>query len=105
MNFGLEAHSLVKWLLDSEPDVKRHIAAFAVGQANNIVEVAGPPTDADLAQYRKNESRRVGLPCVRLSLRMVRHHLTGAPGIRVDCSDAHIQELARWRWRAYRRAS
>lgn len=102
MNVALDAHPLVRWLLDTEIDVKRRVAAFASDQASDTIEVAGPPTDADLAQYAKNESRRVGLPCIRLMLRMVKHHLTGEPGIRVDCSDDHIQELARWRWRAYR---
>jgi hypothetical protein len=103
MNLALQSHPLVRWLLDSESDVKRAVAAFAADQANSdVVEVAGPPTSADLAQYRKNESRRVGLPCVRLKMRLVRHHLTGAPGIRVECSDADVQELARWRWLAYR---
>lgn len=105
MSLALEAHPMVRWLLDSEIDVRRRVAAFAADQASNVVDVAGPPTASDLRQYAKNESRSVGLPCVHLTLRRVKHHLTGAPGIRVDCSDAHIRELARWRWAAYNKGA
>lgn len=98
MSAGLFAHADVRWLLDNELDVKRAVAAFTRDQANvDFVDVAGPPTIADLVKYRRNESKSVGLPLVRLQLRMVRHHLTGAPGVRIICTERELDEIGRWR--------
>lgn len=95
---ALQSHDAVRWLLDNEPDVRRSVEAFTRGEANvDHVDVAGPPTAADLVKYRRNESRSVGLPRVRLQMRMVRHHLTGAPGVRVLCTEAELEEIGRWR--------
>lgn len=106
MHFGLLAHDAVRWLIGAEIDVHRKIEAFCLDQTNvDYVDVAGPPTDDDLVRYRRNHSKSVGLPCVRLQLRMVRHHLNGAPGVRVICTDREIEEIGRWRFAALRRPS
>ena len=96
-SLGLESHPLVRWLLDNEIDVRRAVQAFGEGRERGPPRRCWRPALHDLVQYRKNESPSVGLPCVTLRLRMTRHNLTGAPGIRVDCSDDDLDELARWR--------
>jgi hypothetical protein len=98
MNIGLAAPAAVQWLLQSESGVYNAVRAFISGRLDrNVIDVAGPPTDRDLAHYYERKGQVVPLPCVRLHCRMVRHHLTGAPGVEVTCSDRDLEEITRWR--------
>jgi hypothetical protein len=97
MNIGLAAPAAVQWLLRSESDVYDAVRAFITGRLDrNVIDVAGPPTGRDLALYYERKGQVVPLPCVRLHCRMVRHHLTGAPGVEVTCSDRDLEEIKRW---------
>jgi hypothetical protein len=92
---GLLAHDNVRWLITSEPDVKKQIQSFIAGQAEPVIDVAGPPSASDLLKYKENPGGAVTLPCVRLKCRMTEYAFK--PAVEVTCSDMELQELARWR--------
>ena len=96
-SYGLMAAPSVRWLISSEPDVREAVKRFIAGMDEPIVDVAGPPNRADLRWHRqKPEHRPLRMPTVRLRLAMVKHHLTGESGVSVTCSDADMDEIARW---------
>lgn len=96
MNYGLSAAPAVKWLIGAEPDLHNRIKEFIAGQCASPIEVAGPPSAADMLFAHKRRNAEIKLPVVRLHLKMVSHHLTGQPGVEVRCTDAEIDEIARW---------
>ena len=101
---GLLAAAPIKWLLDSEVDVRNAVRAFVRGEHEPVISVAGPPTDHDLTVSRIF-GRPTPLPCVLLRLRMVDHHLTGLPHVEVTATDREIDEIEDWRQRALRKAA
>jgi hypothetical protein len=103
-NFGLSAPPLVQWLLNSELDVKNAVRAFIEGHGKAVITVAGPPREEDIPRYRANPYADVYLPTVTLCMRMVKHHLTGEPGVEVKTlNEAGLAELAMWRRQAMTR--
>lgn len=96
MSVGLLAPSPVQWLIINEPDVKQRIEKFIIGQAEPTLEVAGPPSAEDFIRYKDNPGGPITLPCVRLRLKMFKHHLTGDRGVEVTCSDDDLREIADW---------
>lgn len=101
---GLLAAAPIKWLLDSEGDVRNAVRAFISGEGEPVISVAGPPTDPDLIASRIF-GRPTPLPCVLLKLRMVRDHVSGEPHVEVTATDAEIDEVEAWRQRALRKAA
>lgn len=94
--FGLSCHDRVRWLLQNEPDVMSAVAAFARGQRENIIEVAGPAPQRDVDHFLLKKAQVVPLPTVRLTLKMIRGNLTGDLGIRIDCPERDLEEIGRW---------
>lgn len=82
-------------MVSREPDVMKHVQAFANDEADDVIEVAGPPLPQELARARKFD-QTVPLPCVTLHLRKVKHHLTGHKMIEIACSDDDLVEVERW---------
>lgn len=101
MTFGLSAAPVVKAFLNNEAGIRQEIIDFfndeRVGSRPDILDVAGPP---DLKDAIRAKTTRFGepilLPVVRMHLRKIRHHLTGALGVEVKCSDADLDRLADW---------
>lgn len=96
--FGLAAPAAIKWLLGFERDVYKAVQEFIEGRRdNNFVDVAGPPTPSDLLHYYEKKGQVVPLPCVRLTMSMVKNNLTGERGVQVICNDRDLAEIERWR--------
>lgn len=94
---ALSAPALVRLLLDREPDAYAAVQRFIDGQTDtDRIVIAGPPKQADLDKKRRNPGMRLPLPTVTLQCKMVKHHLTGADGVRVTCSDRDLDELKSW---------
>lgn len=104
-SFGLMAAMPIHWLLTRERDVRLRVEAFAADQAAPIIDVAGPPSVEEMLKARAHPRRPVHLPTIRLHLRKVRHHLTGAPGIEVKCSDADMDLIVAWARQSRARAA
>lgn len=100
---GLLAAAPIKWLISSEPDVRRAVEAFILGQGEPTSAVAGPPDADDLAHARRF-GHATALPCVTLRMRMVNDHISGVPHVEVTASDIETDEIEAWRHRAARRA-
>lgn len=102
IEFGLASHPAVRWLIGSEKQVYDQVINFFMGHADvDYVEVAGPPTDADLAAVRKRgHDDAVPLPVVRLRFRIAQNMVTGEDGVEVVCSDADLVEIERWERKA-----
>jgi hypothetical protein len=100
MNFGLAAPAPVRWLISFDSGVHDAVRSFIAGIGREEIDVAGPPSEQDMALYMHKRAQTVPLPCVRLKLKMARHHLTDEPGVEVTCSDTDLEEIKRW----YRRA-
>lgn len=96
MNFGLAAAPPVRWLISFDSGVHDAVCAFIAGAGREEIDVAGPPTEQDMTLYMHKRAQTVPLPCVRLKMKMARHHLTGEPGVEVTCSDADLEEIKRW---------
>lgn len=96
MNYGLAAAAPVRWLISFDSGVHDAVRAFLAGMGREEIDVAGPPTDADMALYMHKRAQTVPLPCVRLKMKMARHHLTSEPGVEVTCSDRDLEEIKRW---------
>lgn len=96
-NYGLSCPPPIRWLMESEKDVFDAVKKFIAGMAkSNVIDVAGPPSFSDILEFYDKRGQTVPLPCVRLNLKMVKHHLTGEPGVEVTCSDADLIEIAKW---------
>lgn len=102
IQFGLASHSAVRWLIGSEKQIYDRVIAFYMGHADtDVVEVAGPPTDADLEAVRKRgHNDTVPLPVVRLIMKLGENMVTGEHGVEVKCSDADLEEIKRWELKA-----
>jgi hypothetical protein len=96
MNYGLAAAPPVRWLISFDSGVHDAVRAFLAGMGREEIDVAGPPTDQDLKLYFDKRGQTVPLPCVRLRMKMARHHLTSEPGVEVTCSDRDLEEIKRW---------
>ncbi len=94
--YALAAPMPVRWLISSDNAVRNAVRGFIAGMGREVLEVAGPPTDADIALYLHKRAQTVPLPCVRLKMKMARHHLTGEPGVEVTCSERDLAEIKRW---------
>ena len=87
----------MRWLISSDSGVHEAVRKFIVGMCNEgTQDVAGPPSEQDMALYMHKRAQTVPLPCVRLKLKMARHHLTSEPGVEVTCSDTDLEEIKRW---------
>lgn len=96
-NYGLSCPPAIRWLIENEKDVRDAVKAFIAGMArSNVIDVAGPPSFSDILEYYDKRGQTVPLPCVRLKLKMVTHHLTAEPGVEVTCSDLDLAEIAKW---------
>lgn len=96
MNYGLAAAAPVRWLISFDSGVYDAVRAFIAGMGRDQVDVAGPPTQQDMALYMHKRGQTVPLPCVRLKMKHAMHHLTGEPGVEVTCSDRDLEEIKRW---------
>lgn len=96
MNYGLAAAAPVRWLISFDSGVHDAVRAFIAGIGREEIDVAGLPTDEDLKLYLDKRGQTVPLPCVRLRMKMARHHLTSEPGVEVTCSDRDLEEIKRW---------
>lgn len=96
MNYGLAAALPVRWLISFDSGVHDAVLAFVAGMGNEEIDVAGPPGEGDMALYMLKRGQTVPLPCVRLRMKMARHHLTEEPGVEVTCSDRDLEEIRRW---------
>lgn len=97
VNYGLQAPIPIQWLLQTEPEVKEKLRLYLTDQlGTDTIEVAGPPSASDILKYRRNPRAGPGLPVVRLKCRMVRHNLTGDPGVEVTCSDEDLEVIMMW---------
>ena len=95
IQFGLASTPVVRWLIGSDKAIYKAVVDFYMGNADrDFVEVAGPPTEDDLARRKPGVS--VPLPLVRLQMKLARNSLSGEPGIEVTCSEADQIEIARW---------
>ncbi len=100
---GLSCASLVRWLISAEPDIYKRVIEFIKGEADSVIEVAGPPTAEQILKRHKKKHQLMDLPLITLNLRKTRHHLTGQPGVEVRCSDNDLEEIVRWRREAHLR--
>jgi hypothetical protein len=101
IEFGLASHAAVRWLIASERAIYDKVIDFYMGNTDtDIVEVAGPPTDQDIALYAHKRAQTVPLPLVRLQMKLAVHHLTGEKGVEVRCSDRDLAEIERWQRKA-----
>src|SRR5690242_14799339 len=100
MSIGLLAPKPVEWLLRSERDVKKQVESFILGLAEPVVDVAGPPDDSEIIKLKeRGPDGPIPLPCVRLNLKMTKHHLTGQRCVSVTCSDSDLHTIADWQRR------
>lgn len=96
MNYGLAAAPPVRWLIGFDSGVYDAVRAFIAGIGREEIDVAGPPTDEDIALYMHKRAQTVPLPCVRLKMKMARNLTTDEPGVEVTCSDRDLEEIKRW---------
>lgn len=96
--FGLAAHPTVRWLIGEEKQIHDRVIAFYMGRVDSeIVEVAGPPTDEDVAKVRKaGHGDSIPLPVIRLRMRLAENHVTGEHGVEVVCNEKDLAEIERW---------
>jgi hypothetical protein len=105
-SYALVSNPPIRWLIGREPDLKAYIQAFARDEApRDFLDVAGPPDIDELARCRANPKRKPLLPLIRLTMRKVRHHLTGEHGIEVKCSDDDCDKIVSWHEQARHRAA
>ncbi|MCC8945992.1 hypothetical protein H8A97_13005 [Bradyrhizobium sp. Arg62] len=97
MKVGLSAAPAVRWLISSDSGVFDAVGSFIAGiAATDYVDVAGPPSQADISRFLRKLAQTVPLPCVRLRMRMVKNLTTDEPGVEVTCSDRDLEEIGRW---------
>jgi hypothetical protein len=93
--YGLQSPKVVQWLLAREPEVYAAVAAFIEGRlGTNKIDVAGPPSLADVQRYRANRHAPVGCPTIRLNLAMIM--AADQLAVRITLSDADLDELMKW---------
>lgn len=95
VKYELYAAPALQAMIRREPEVMEYIQAFANDQADPLLEIAGPPLPDELARARKFD-QVVPLPCIRLNMRKLKHHLTGRPMIEIACSEQDLIEVERW---------
>lgn len=95
-HFGLLADGLVRWFLDREDDVRNEIAAWVMKDVGEgMIDVAGPPTAAELIRFRE-EKDRLNLPTIRLHLKRSIDFKSGQAAILVTVSESDRAEILRW---------
>lgn len=100
-NWGLAATAPVRWLIDTNPDIKKWLIDFIEGRAEPLRQIIGPPDPDDLAHSQKID-QPCPLPVVTLVARKMKDHISGVPHCEVKTlKDEETDEVHRWREREF----
>ena len=92
---GLSAPPAVKWLIDTEPELRERLGKYLFTHAgyDSIPVIVPAPVEEMLVHRQKRDNYKLRFPTILLKLRRIRHHLTNQIGVEVTCSDADLAIL------------
>lgn len=99
VEYAVLAAPEIGWLLSSDKGVFMRMQAFLSDEADPVMTVAGPPKIEDRVKAR-GTGKIPPLPIATITMRKLKHHLTGEPCVELTASERDISEIRRWRFLA-----